>query len=105
MQNDSNFYSVPFQCAVKIELTVLKNYYFYTELLILQYSISIGSIANRYSFQYWYSIAILFLVLVLAILILYIGIANWSTNTNISRISCTAKYNRQLSVENNQFCV
>ena len=34
-------------------------------------------------------------------LILDIGIANWSTNTNIPRISRTAKYNRmQLNVEN-----
>ena len=68
-------------------------------MLLLQYNTPIGSIANT-SFQYWYSIAIFFLVLVLPILILDIGIANWSTNTNIPRISRTAKYTRQVSVSN-----
>jgi len=40
----------------------------------------------------------LFLLLVLPILILDIGIANWSTNTNIPRISRVAKYNNVINL-------
>jgi len=71
------------------------SYYCATGLLILQYNIPIRSIVNIFSVLLHYCNTVLFLVLVLS---MDIGIANWSTNTKIPRISRTAKYNRQLSV-------
>ena len=75
------------------------NHFSQPGLLILQYDIPIGTIANTFfSVLVQYCNTFLFLILVLPILILDIGIANWSTNTNIPLISRMAKYNMLLSL-------
>jgi len=67
----------------------------------LQYNIPIGSIVNTFSVlvQHCYTFFLIFGIVIANIYIGY-GYANWSTNTNILRISRKAKYKRQLNAEN-----